>query len=141
MRQWGTLDPNVAPRQYLGLLTGLEAELERREGREKGNACDEEGQGEMGDFEHEDGDGEEGEKKGDNGKSRDTVAQNRTEDSISGPRPILQGMFGPYLGKSVLGEKKSGGRAPVAQMLGTGTGRGLGGKKEGGGNGGGGKDE
>ncbi|KAF2847328.1 hypothetical protein T440DRAFT_212839 [Plenodomus tracheiphilus IPT5] len=55
-------------------------------------------------------------------------------------RPIVKGMFGAYLGKSMLGPKKLGGIAPVAPMFGTSPQKERGGSGDGSGSGSGGGD-
>lgn len=111
----------MAPHQYLGLLAGLEAEIERREAGGIVDASEGEAKASEGNTGCGEKDGRSVEKKG-------MSAQRRWEDIGPGPpRPIAKSISGVDLGDSLLGVKKSVGIPPASPMLGAG----LGGKKGG----------
>ncbi|KAH9860294.1 hypothetical protein IAQ61_012079 [Plenodomus lingam] len=64
------------------------------------------------------------------------VVSRHSEGSPAEARPVVTGMFGAYLGKSMLGAKKSIGIAPVAPMFGTEGSKNNGGGRSGSGTGG-----
>ncbi|KAI8940579.1 hypothetical protein NX059_001854 [Plenodomus lindquistii] len=146
LRKFQSFDPQYVPAHFLGMVRSMRGELDRRrdqnngqgktEGKDKGESV----QGGIEGGERQDKNGH-GDKESVNAQRKHERKRSSSQRPATGPsssssssffpstttpgldpglaRPVVQGMFGAYLGKSLLGAKKAKGIAPVAPMFGT----------------------